>query len=84
MSEIDADLVTVELTRDEAEHAMARGDHPTNACLINDYSCEICAGIAAKLRVALEEPGPYAKAFRERVCPVPEFPGIQNQQEGQA
>ena len=31
-----------------------------------------------------EEPGPYAKAFRERVCPVPEFPGIQNQQEGQA
>jgi hypothetical protein len=22
------------------------------------------------------EPGPYAKAFRERVCPVPEFPTI--------
>ena len=24
----------------------------------------------------LAEPGPYAKAFRERVCPVPEFPSI--------
>ena len=32
----------------------------------------------------IKSPGPYAKAFRERVCPVPEFPGIQNQQEGQA
>ena len=31
-----------------------------------------------------EEPGPYAKAFRERVCPVPEFPGIKNRQEDQA
>jgi hypothetical protein len=32
----------------------------------------------------LAEPGPYAKAFRERVCPVPEFPGIKNRQEDQA
>ena len=26
------------------------------------------------------EPGPYAKAFRERVCPVPEFPGIEKEE----
>ncbi len=32
----------------------------------------------------LAEPTPYAKAFRERVCPVPEFPGIKNRQEDQA
>jgi len=32
----------------------------------------------------LAEPGPYAKTFRERVCPVPEFPGIKNRQEDQA
>jgi hypothetical protein len=28
----------------------------------------------------LAEPGPYAKAFRERVCPVPEFPGIEKEE----
>lgn len=31
----------------------------------------------------LAEPGPYAKAFREKF-PVPEFPGIKNRQEDQA
>jgi len=34
--------------------------------------------------VADSQPTPYAKAFRERVCPVPEFPGIKNRQEDQA
>ena len=38
---------------------------------------------ALTLAFANTEPGPYAKAFREKF-PVPEFPGIQNQQEGQA
>jgi hypothetical protein len=27
-----------------------------------------------------EEPGPYAEAFRENVCPVPEFPGIEKEE----
>ena len=38
---------------------------------------------AYQTALSWEEPGPYAKAFREKF-PVPEFPGIQNQQEGQA
>jgi len=41
------------LTREEAEHAMARGEHPTNACLLNDWSCELCASMAAKFRASL-------------------------------
>lgn len=27
-----------------------------------------------------DQPGPYAKVFRERVCPVPEFPGIKKEE----
>ena len=39
---------------------------------------------AYQTALSWEEPGPYAKAFMERVCPVPEFPGIKNRQEDQA
>ena len=28
----------------------------------------------------IKSSGPYAKAFRERVCPVPEFPGIEKEE----
>jgi len=42
------------------------------------------AGLQAIAETALapedSEPGPYAKAFRERVCPVPEFPGIEKEE----
>ena len=38
---------------------------------------------ALTLAFANTEPGPYAKAFRERVCPVPEFPAW-NPQPGDA
>jgi len=31
---------------------------------------------AYQTALSWEEPSPYAEAFRERVCPVPEFPGI--------
>ena len=48
------DLVTVELTREEAEHAMARGEHPSNAPMIPDFSCPDCKRIAAKFRASLE------------------------------
>lgn len=44
----------------------------------------VSAGEVTAVIADREEPGPYAKAFRERVCPVPEFPGIKNRQEGQA
>ena len=47
-------LVTVELTREEAEHAMARGEHPSNAPMIPDFSCPDCKRIAAKFRASLE------------------------------
>ncbi len=30
--------------------------------------------------VADSQPTPYAEAFRERVCPVPEFPGIEKEE----
>lgn len=46
-------VIVVALTEDEAEHAMARGEHPTNACLLNEWSCELCAAMAAKFRAAL-------------------------------
>ena len=47
------------------------------------YECEDgrCPQCGDKL---VPGPFPYAKAFRERVCPVPEFPGIKNRQEDQA
>ena len=51
------DLVTVELTREEAEHAMARGEHPSNAPMIPDFSCPDCKRIAAKFRASLERTG---------------------------
>ncbi len=42
------------------------------------------AGLQAIAETALapedSEPGPYAEAFRERVCPVPEFPGIEKEE----
>ena len=44
----------------------------------------VSAGEVTAVIADREEPGPYAKAFRERVCPVPEFPGIKNRQEDQA
>ena len=50
-------LVTVELTREEAEHAMARGEHPSNAPMIPDFSCPDCKRIAAKFRASLERTG---------------------------
>ena len=50
----------------------------------NGYHTGIDAALAALTQPQSEEPGPYAKAFRERVCPVPEFPGIKNRQEDQA
>ena len=34
---------------------------------------------AYQTALSWEEPGPYAKAFRENVCPVPEFPGIEKE-----
>ena len=50
-------LVTVELTREEAEHAMARGEHPSNAPMTPDFSCPDCKRIAAKFRASLERTG---------------------------
>ena len=44
----------------------------------------VSAGEVTAVIADREEPTPYAKAFRERVCPVPEFPGIKNRQEDQA
>ena len=60
------------------------------ACLDRAMDDPDAIEVAAVLRGELTgtraatEPGPYAKAFRERVCPVPEFPGIKNRQEDQA
>lgn len=76
----DADLVAVELTREEAENlemSVTNGltHRPSNPPDRRDLYCPTCRA-QVKLREALETPGPYAKAFRERVCPVPEFPGI--------
>ena len=53
----DPNVVTVELTREEAEHAMARGEHPSNAPMIPDFSCPDCKRIAAKFRASLERTG---------------------------
>ena len=38
----------------------------------------VSAGEVTAVIADREEPGPYAKAFRERVCPVPEFPGLES------
>lgn len=43
----------------------------------------VSAGEVTAVIADREEPGPYAKAFREKF-PVPEFPGIKNRQEDQA
>jgi len=40
----------------------------------------VSAGEVTAVIADREEPGPYAKAFRERVCPVPEFPGIEKEE----
>ena len=77
-------LVTVELTREEAENLEMSVTHglthrPSNPPDRRDLYCPTCRA-QAKLRAAMETPGPYAKAFRERVCPVPEFPGIKKEE----
>ena len=59
------------------------------ACLDRAMDDPDAIEVAAVLRGELTgtraatEPGPYAKAFREKF-PVPEFPGIKNRQEDQA
>ena len=56
------------------------------ACLDRAMDDPDAIEVAAVLRGELTgtraatEPGPYAKAFRERVCPVPEFPGIEKEE----
>jgi len=76
-SVVRANKVSVELTREEAE-ALRELLDPF------DLTPESEPGIIdSKLRSALgegETPGPYAKAFREKVCPVPEFPGIEKEE----
>jgi len=56
------------------------------ACLDRAMDDPDAIEVAAVLRGELTgtraatEPTPYAKAFRERVCPVPEFPGIEKEE----
>ena len=56
------------------------------ACLDRAMDDPDAIEVAAVLRGELTgtrtttEPSPYAKAFRERVCPVPDFPGIEKEE----
>ena len=54
------------------------------ACLDRAMGEEDASEVAAVLRGQLTgtrpTPSPYTKAFRERVCPVPEFPGIEKEE----
>lgn len=46
--------ITVELTREEAQHLSERCTESTNAPKVNGYSCETCRAIDSKLRCALQ------------------------------
>ena len=75
----DADLEGVEV------HINGSSDlSPDEAKILGDAMKRAYVLMKERQGTTAIKPTPYAKAFRERVCPVPEFPGIKNRQEDQA
>ena len=64
----DPNKVSVELTREEAEHLAVKSLTPMDA--------QIGSKARRSLGEGEDEPGPYAQAFREDVCPVPHLPAV--------
>ena len=75
----DADLESIEV------HINGSSDlSPEEAEILGDAMKRAYVLMKERQGTTAIKPTPYAKAFRERVCPVPEFPGIKNRQEDQA
>ena len=85
--QVEKAIEAAELALDAQMDVFLNHDNPFGFETFSPYKAAkiaIEAALAALTQPQSEEPGPYAKAFRERVCPVPEFPGIKNRQEDQA